>query len=157
MWCICAGTLKPPVLWCTIINNWLECRMYLCRFQSERDKVIISKMMTINWLSIGRFDWTARAAIICFLALFVAQTFRYVLNSEAFWTICNLCSYQLHHSQQGTNRTSMPSSFSRGDRHDECTLFGVGSVDFCWTHVPLLLPTSLPQTHEVCETTQVWR
>ncbi|CAK9192097.1 unnamed protein product [Sphagnum troendelagicum] len=27
--------------------------MYLCRFQSERDKVIISNMMTINRLSIG--------------------------------------------------------------------------------------------------------
>ncbi|CAM6019802.1 unnamed protein product [Sphagnum balticum] len=27
--------------------------MYLCMFQSERDKVIISNMMTIDWLSIG--------------------------------------------------------------------------------------------------------
>jgi hypothetical protein len=82
----------------------------------------------------------------CLLALFVAQTFRYVLNSEAFWTICNLWSNQLCHSQQGINRTSMASSFSRGDRHDECTLFRVGSVDFCWTHVHLLPP---PPCHKL--------
>ncbi|KAH8975885.1 hypothetical protein BDL97_01G182900 [Sphagnum fallax] len=100
--------------------------MYLCRFQSERDKVIISNMMTINRLSIGSkerldsSDWK-------FLQL----------------KICNVTSFAIL-SRESIGQACPP--FSRGDRHDECTLFRVGSVDFCCTHVPLLPP---PPRHKL--------